>query len=65
MNWNKHVEDMKSGREVKFRPKGNYLVRKIIKFRSDGMIQIGNNKGHINGWISRDKIFGKVIRVEK
>ena len=28
------------------------------------MFQIGNNKGGINGWITKDKIYGKVTEVE-
>jgi hypothetical protein len=26
--------------------------------------QIGNNRGFINGWISRRQIYGRLIRVE-
>ena len=26
--------------------------------------QIGNNRGRINGWISRQAVFGKCVRVE-
>ena len=28
-------------------------------------IQIGNNKGHINGWTNESKLYGKVTKVEK
>lgn len=28
-----------------------------------GRFQISNNKGHVNGWIGPNGIFGKVIRV--
>ena len=27
-------------------------------------IQISNNKGHVNGWTTRHKVYGKVVKVE-
>ncbi len=39
-----------------------HLIHDINRLRY--LFQIGNNKGHINGWISYDKIFGKCIQVE-
>ena len=30
----------------------------------DGQFQIGNNKGHINGWTGRNSIYGRVVKVE-
>lgn len=41
---------------------GHYYLHKILSIR-DGRYQIGNNHGHINGWIGREKIFGKVIEI--
>lgn len=29
-----------------------------------GLYQIGNNKGHVNGWCSRKSVFGRLIRIE-
>lgn len=37
----------------------------LIKGIKKGQVLIGNNKGHINGWTSLDKVFGKVTKVEK
>lgn len=36
----------------------------LVKAVREGQFQIGNNKGHINGWISPKSIFGKLVRVE-
>jgi hypothetical protein len=27
-------------------------------------VQISNNHGHVNGWTSRDQVFGRVVKVE-
>lgn len=37
----------------------------LIKAINGNRYQIGNNKGHINGWISINSIYGKLIKVEK
>jgi hypothetical protein len=36
----------------------------LIKAIQGERFQIGNNRGRINGWISRKGIYGKCIRVE-
>src|SRR5207245_4534558 len=36
----------------------------LIKAIQGNRFQIGNNRGHINGWISRNGIYGKCVRVE-
>lgn len=45
------------------RVKGNDYLH-LIKAISDNRYLIGNNRGGINGWVSRNSIFGKVIKVE-
>jgi len=37
-----------------------HLVRAV----QGGRFQIGNNRGHINGWIGANGIFGKGTKVE-
>lgn len=37
----------------------------LIKAVENGRFQIGNNKGRINGWVSRDAIYGICVKVEK
>lgn len=44
------------------RVKGNYYTHRISKIRGN-QYQISNNHGFVNGWTSRDKIFGKVIKI--
>jgi len=36
----------------------------LIKAIQDDRFQIGNNRGYINGWTNKSKIFGKVISVK-
>lgn len=36
----------------------------LVKAVKDELFQIGNNKGRINGWVSRVRIYGKCIKVE-
>lgn len=36
----------------------------IVKAIQGERFQIGNNKGHINGWVGRNSIYGRLIRVE-
>jgi len=43
--------------------KGNEYVHLISAVR-DRQYQISNNRGHVNGWVTRGAIFGKCVRVE-
>lgn len=36
----------------------------LIKAVQDSRFQIGNNKGHTNGWVGSLGIYGKLIKVE-
>lgn len=36
----------------------------LIKAIDGDRLQIGNNRGGINGWASRSKVYGKVTKVE-
>ena len=36
----------------------------LVKAVQDGRFQIGNNKGHINGWVGANGIYGRCISVE-
>ncbi len=44
--------------------KGNEYLH-LIKAIQQQRFQIGNNRGHINGWFGPSSIFGKLIAVEK
>jgi hypothetical protein len=36
----------------------------LVKAIQGSRFQIGNNRGHINGWITANGIYGKCVRVE-
>jgi hypothetical protein len=36
----------------------------LVKAIQGPRIQIGNNRGHVNGWTSQKQIHGKAIKVE-
>jgi hypothetical protein len=36
----------------------------LIKAIQAKRFQIGNNRGHVNGWVSGNSIYGKCVRVE-
>jgi len=52
-------ETLAVGDIVLCRVKGRYYLH-LVKAIKDGQYQIGNNKGHINGWATIVQIFGKV-----
>ena len=58
------ISSIKKGDIVLCKVKGNYYVH-LVKAIRGKQYQIGNNKGHVNGWITINAIFGKVIGVEK
>ena len=41
--------------------KGHYYCH-LISAVNNGTYQISNNHGHVNGWISRNNIFGKMLK---
>jgi hypothetical protein len=57
------VSDLEEGDAVLCKVKGSHYVH-LIKAIQDERYQIGNNHGGINGWIGKNGIYGKVIRVE-
>ena len=45
--------------------RGKQWLHLVTGMRNDGKsYQISNNKGHVNGWTTRDKIYGVVTKVE-
>jgi|SRR5438105_2900712 len=36
----------------------------LVKAKQGDRVQIGNNRGRINGWTSRNSVYGKCVRVE-
>ena len=43
--------------------KGHYYLHKIISIKNNNSYMIGNNHGHINGTISKNSIYGKVVEI--
>jgi phage repressor protein C with HTH and peptisase S24 domain len=46
---------------------GHHYVHLVKAIKMNGelkLYQIGNNKGRMNGWVSKKKIFGKCVKVE-
>lgn len=43
---------------------GRQWLHLVSAIGSDGRYQISNNKGHINGWCTKDNIFGMVVYIE-
>lgn len=56
------LTELKENDIVFCRVKGNYYTHKISAIKGE-QYQISNNHGHVNGWISRKSIFGKVIKI--
>ena len=57
------TDDIKKGDIVFCKVKGSFYVHLVKAVQGDKFL-IGNNKGKINGWINKKKVFGKVIKIE-
>lgn len=44
---------------------GSQYLHLVVAVGSDGRYQIGNNKGHVNGWCTAANVFGVVTKVEE
>lgn len=42
---------------------GHYYLHKISAIKNGVSYQISNNHGHINGWVSKNNIYGKVVEI--
>jgi Peptidase S24-like len=56
------IDDLHKGDVVFCKVKGRYFVHLLTAIQGD-RYQISNNHGHINGWIGKNGIFGKVTKV--
>ena len=57
------AEECEIGDIVYCKVKGRYYTHKVLAVKENGQVQIGNNKGGINGWTTT--VYGKVIEVLK
>lgn len=58
-----NFDDLKVGDIVLCKVNGNQFLHLVTALRKD-QAQISNNHGYINGWASRNSIYGKCVRVE-
>ena len=42
---------------------GHFYLHKISAIKNDTTYQISNNHGHINGWVGKSQIYGKVVEI--
>jgi hypothetical protein len=56
-------EVLEVGDVVLCKVRGREYLHLVKAVRGD-RYQIGNARGHVNGWVSRASIFGKCVRVE-
>ena len=42
---------------------GHYYLHFIHAIKNDSQYLIGNNHGHMNGWVSKSNVFGKVVEI--
>lgn len=54
--------ELEVGNIVFCKVKGKYYTHKISAIKSN-QFQISNNKGFVNGWVKRNNIYGKVIKI--
>jgi hypothetical protein len=54
---------LEKGEIVFCKVNGHFYLHKILAVKNETTYQIGNNHGHINGWVSRNSIFGKVSEI--
>lgn len=57
------TKDLKVGDIVFCKVHGNHYVH-LIKAVDGERFQIANNHGHVNGWVTRNGIYGRVTTVE-
>lgn len=62
------VTSVSEGDIVFCKVKGKYYIHLVKAVKMDGdkeLFLIGNNKGGINGWVSKNGIFGKVVEISE
>jgi len=57
------AEEYAKGDIVLVKVKGSIYLH-LIKAIRDGQYQIGNNRGGINGWVSKSAIYGLAIEIK-
>ena len=55
--------DLRKNDIVLSKVNGRYYLHLIHAIRNGSQYLIGNNHGHMNGWVNRSSIFGKVVEI--
>ena len=61
-----HADQVSKGDIVWCKVRGSHFTHLVTGKKIDGdrwLFQISNNKGHVNGWIGLENVFGKVVAV--
>lgn len=58
------VSELHKGDVVFCKVKGKYFVHLLSAIQGE-RYQISNNHNHVNGWIGKNAMFGKVIKVSE
>lgn len=53
-------ETFKRGDIVLAKVRGNIYLHKVTAVEGN-RVQIGNNRGHVNGWTTRERVFGVLV----
>ncbi|MEP3891052.1 MAG: hypothetical protein ABJN69_11345 [Hellea sp.] len=56
------IETLEVGDVVLCKVRGNQYLH-LIKAKKGKQLQIGNNRGGINGWITGSNIYGKLVSI--
>lgn len=59
----KEDTELEKGDIVLCKVNGHYYLHLIHAIKNDTQFLIGNNHGHMNGWVSKNKIYGKVAEI--
>lgn len=57
-------KELQVGEVVLVKVKGSVYLHKITALEGE-RVQIGNNRGYINGWTIKDKVYGRVRSVSR
>jgi Peptidase S24-like len=55
---------LRAGDIVLCKAKGAEYLQ-LVKAVQGSRFQIGNNRGHVNGWVGANAIFGRLVKVER
>jgi len=58
-------ETVNAGDVVLVHVRGRDLFHLVKSILQDGRFMIGNNRGHLNGAVKREAIYGRLVRVER